>query len=96
MLLPLKLALAALAGAALTHFLENRVRRTPRLGQTRDLTPTFTILVTVTVKEDMLEEFLDVMMEDVIGALERENGGCIRFDLLRDPNTANKFIFYEM
>lgn len=55
-----------------------------------------TIMVTVTIKEDMLEEFLKVMQEDVAGSLERENGGCLRFDVLRDPSTPNKFMFYEM
>lgn len=54
------------------------------------------VAVTVVIKEDMVERFLEVMKEDVVGSLERENGGCLRFDVLRDPSTPNKYMFYEM
>jgi autoinducer 2-degrading protein len=50
-----------------------------------------TVVVKVTIKEDRLEEFLQVMMVDVEGS--RQEPGCLRFDLLRA--SSNKFFFYE-
>ena len=37
-----------------------------------------------------------VIEEDAIGSRERENGGCLCFDVLRDKTAANKFVFYEV
>ncbi|KAJ1623324.1 hypothetical protein T492DRAFT_1055497 [Pavlovales sp. CCMP2436] len=55
-----------------------------------------TNIVTLTIKEEMVEQFIAVAMEDSRASLENENGGCLRFDVLRDSLTPNKFIFYEM
>ena len=51
------------------------------------------VFVTVEIKEDMITEFLEVMNEDAIES--RKEDGCLRFDLLKDKEQANKFHFYE-
>ena len=33
---------------------------------------------------------------DAVGSRTKENGGCLRFDVLRDPNKSNSFTFYEV
>eukprot|EP00304_Pavlova_gyrans_P005831 CAMPEP_0206043834 /NCGR_PEP_ID=MMETSP1466-20131121/10357_1 /ASSEMBLY_ACC=CAM_ASM_001126 /TAXON_ID=44452 /ORGANISM="Pavlova gyrans, Strain CCMP608" /LENGTH=103 /DNA_ID=CAMNT_0053418697 /DNA_START=20 /DNA_END=331 /DNA_ORIENTATION=+ len=55
-----------------------------------------TMFVTVEIKEDMIDEFLEVMKEDVDGSMNRENGGCLTFYVHRDIEQKNKFYFYEM
>lgn len=37
-----------------------------------------------------------VIEEDAVGSRERENGGCLRFDVLRDQEKSNVFRFYEV
>lgn len=54
------------------------------------------LVVTVEIRDGRIEEFLKVIKEDAVGSRERENGGCLRFDVLRDASAPNKFIFYEV
>lgn len=50
------------------------------------------VLVTVTVPDDVKEEFLQVMKEDLEGSRAEE--GCLRFDLLDAGD--GKYHFYEV
>lgn len=52
-------------------------------------------LVSVEIDPHRLNEFKMVMEEDAIGSITRENGGCLRFDVLELPEP-NKFLFYEV
>lgn len=54
------------------------------------------ILVTVEIQPDRLEEFRNVMEIDAVGSMTRENGGCLRFDVLESASQPNKFYFYEV
>lgn len=56
--------------------------------------PGIAVVVFVEIDEERVEEFLSVMHQDAVGSRGSEPG-CIRFDLLRDPEKANKFVFYE-
>jgi len=54
------------------------------------------VLVTVEIKPNRVEDFLKAMEDDV--TMSRNKGaepGCLRFDLLRDRDNRNKFVFYE-
>lgn len=52
------------------------------------------VVVNVEVKEDRVEEFLQVMEFDAVESRKEE--GCLRFDVLRDLADSNKFVFYEV
>lgn len=52
------------------------------------------VVVNVEVKEDRVEEFLQVMEFDAEESRKEE--GCLRFDVLRDLADSNKFVFYEV
>lgn len=54
------------------------------------------LIVSVEIKKERLEEFLKVIELDATGSRERENGGCRRFDVLRDSTNECKFVFYEV
>ncbi len=54
------------------------------------------LLVRVEIKSDRLDQFMNIMKEDAIHSIQRENGGCLRFDVLQDPKDKNKFTFYEV
>ena len=45
------------------------------------------------IEQKHIAEFLAVMKVDVDGS--RSESGCLRFDLLHDKETSNKFVFYE-
>jgi len=54
------------------------------------------VLVTVEIKPDRVEEFFKAMEEDIKGSRDATaDPGCVRFDLLRDRDDPNKFVFYE-
>eukprot|EP00439_Symbiodinium_sp_Y106_P062982 s309_g9.t1 len=54
------------------------------------------VLVTVEIKPDRIDEFLKVMEGDAKGSRDKAlDPGCLRFDLLRDRDNPNKFVFYE-
>jgi autoinducer 2-degrading protein len=63
--------------------------------ETGQTTP-FALVVTVEIKPDRIEDFLKVIEADAIGSREKEEGGCLRFDVLRDRADPNKFVFYEV
>mmetsp|Transcript_4328 Transcript_4328/g.5971 ORF Transcript_4328/g.5971 Transcript_4328/m.5971 type:complete len:174 (-) Transcript_4328:510-1031(-) len=54
------------------------------------------LVVHVEIKEDRLEEFLKVIEADAVGSRTKENGGCLRFDVLQDSESKTKFTFYEV
>tara|TARA_A100001035_G_C27519266_1_gene380080 strand:- start:137 stop:559 length:423 start_codon:yes stop_codon:yes gene_type:complete len=54
------------------------------------------LIVSVTIKEDRLTDFLKVIEEDAVGSRERENGGCYRFDVIKVAGETNKFVFFEV
>mmetsp|Transcript_16187 Transcript_16187/g.28589 ORF Transcript_16187/g.28589 Transcript_16187/m.28589 type:complete len:148 (-) Transcript_16187:240-683(-) len=53
------------------------------------------LVVTVEIDRDRVEDFLEVIEADAIGSRTKENGGCLRFDVLKDKESDNKFTFYE-
>ena len=53
------------------------------------------LIVTVEIVEDRIDEFLRVIEADAIGSRTAENGGCLRFDVIRDNENPLKFLFYE-
>jgi quinol monooxygenase YgiN len=54
------------------------------------------IFVEVEIDPKRLDDFLRVIEEDAVGSRERENGGCLRFDVIRDQEKSNVFRFYEL
>lgn len=52
------------------------------------------MVVNVKIKEDRVEEFLDVIEKDAVGS--RGEAGCLRFDVLRSQDDPLAFTFYEM
>mmetsp|Transcript_8066 Transcript_8066/g.14138 ORF Transcript_8066/g.14138 Transcript_8066/m.14138 type:complete len:100 (-) Transcript_8066:65-364(-) len=52
------------------------------------------LVVEATVKEDRMEEFLQLIEADAIGA--RNEPGCLRFDVVQAQDDPNKFLFYEL
>jgi hypothetical protein len=52
-------------------------------------------VVKAVVNEAMMDRFLEVMREDQIGSLQHEDGGCLQFQLLRDPKAPNEFRIIE-
>lgn len=54
------------------------------------------VLVTVEIKDDRIQDFLKAMEDDVQKSRDKAlDPGCARFDLLRDRDNMNKFVFYE-
>ena len=53
------------------------------------------MLIEVHVKPSALDEFLKVIKHDAIHS-ERDEPGCMRFDVLRDNDDPLKFYFYEV
>jgi quinol monooxygenase YgiN len=54
------------------------------------------IVVNVEVDPARLDEFLTVIELDAVGSRMEPDGGCVRFDVLRDQSADNKFVFYEV
>jgi quinol monooxygenase YgiN len=54
----------------------------------------FVLVVTLEIDPERIDEFLIAMKEDAEGS--RTEAGCLRFDVLRDRDTPNKFVFYEV
>eukprot|EP00308_Calcidiscus_leptoporus_P026020 CAMPEP_0119373790 /NCGR_PEP_ID=MMETSP1334-20130426/27839_1 /TAXON_ID=127549 /ORGANISM="Calcidiscus leptoporus, Strain RCC1130" /LENGTH=148 /DNA_ID=CAMNT_0007391663 /DNA_START=14 /DNA_END=460 /DNA_ORIENTATION=- len=52
------------------------------------------VVVSVEIVPERVPEFLEAMQIDVSGS--REEAGCLRFDLLKDADAPNKFVFYEV
>src|SRR5262249_21546956 len=55
----------------------------------------FAIWVSVNVKPERKEEFLQAIEEDARGSREDEPG-CLRFDVLQDASDPNHYYFYEV
>eukprot|EP00931_Biecheleriopsis_adriatica_P091842 TRINITY_DN65714_c0_g1_i1.p1 TRINITY_DN65714_c0_g1~~TRINITY_DN65714_c0_g1_i1.p1 ORF type:complete len:247 (-),score=62.20 TRINITY_DN65714_c0_g1_i1:65-733(-) len=55
------------------------------------------VFVTVDIKEDRIDDFLKAMQDDVTKSRDKAlDPGCLRFDLLRDREKSNRFMFYEV
>lgn len=52
------------------------------------------IVVEAEIKEDRMDDFLDMIEKNAIGS--RAEPGCIRFDVLQAEDASNKFFFYEV
>lgn len=55
---------------------------------------TIAIVVDAEIKEDRMEEFLDIIEKDAVGS--RAEPGCLRFDVLQSQEQSNRFFFYEI
>jgi autoinducer 2-degrading protein len=53
------------------------------------------ILVKVRVKPELREKFLKAIEHDTLGS-ERDEPGCLRFNVLRDEKDENVYYFYEV
>jgi len=53
------------------------------------------IWVKVRVKPDMREKFLKAIEHDALGS-EKDEPGCLRFNVLQDQKDANVYYFYEV
>ena len=51
--------------------------------------------VSVQVKPEHVSEFLDVVHHDAEHS-ERDEPGCLRFDVIQDREDPNRFYFYEI
>jgi autoinducer 2-degrading protein len=54
-----------------------------------------TVIVSLRVKPDMVDRFLEVMGENS-RASRRDEPGCLRFDVHRDVDDPTHFILYEL
>ena len=55
----------------------------------------FAIWVKVRIKPDMRDKFLKAIEHDALGS-ERDEPGCLRFNVLQDQKDANVYYFYEV
>ena len=55
----------------------------------------FTVIVSLRVKPDMVGRFLEVMGE-TSRASRRDEPGCLRFDVVRDNDDPDHYLFYEV
>ena len=53
------------------------------------------IFATVHVKPEERERFLSAIEEDALGS-ERDEPGCLRFNVLQDTSDENTYYFYEV
>ena len=53
------------------------------------------IFVTINVKPEQLDAFTEASFADGQGSV-RDEPGCFRFDILRDPGIPNRFYLYEI
>jgi quinol monooxygenase YgiN len=53
------------------------------------------ILVKARVKPELREKFLKAIEHDALGS-ERDEPGCLRFNVLRDEKDENVYYFYEV
>jgi autoinducer 2-degrading protein len=51
--------------------------------------------VTVQVKPEHVSEFLEVVRHDAEHS-EKDEPGCLRFDVIQDKDDPNRFYFYEV
>ena len=55
----------------------------------------YALIVTIQIQPEHREEFLASMLDDARGSVNDEPG-CLRFDVLQDPNDPNKLYLYEV
>ena len=55
----------------------------------------FTVLVTLTVRPDMVEDFLAGICVNAQASL-RDEPGCLRFDVHRSVEDPHRFVLYEL
>jgi len=53
------------------------------------------IWVKARIKADMRDKFLKAIEADALGS-ERDEAGCLRFNVLQDAQDANVYYFYEV
>jgi (4S)-4-hydroxy-5-phosphonooxypentane-2,3-dione isomerase len=53
------------------------------------------LLVTIQIKPEFRDNFIESMLGDAIGSVEDEPG-CLRFDVIQDEADANKIYLYEV
>mmetsp|Transcript_20479 Transcript_20479/g.61209 ORF Transcript_20479/g.61209 Transcript_20479/m.61209 type:complete len:136 (-) Transcript_20479:52-459(-) len=82
---------ALLAGAH--AFAPLSAQRASRAAMTAAAHP-ITLLVTVEIEEARVPAFLEAMKIDAEGSRTEE--GCLRFDLLKDQEKPNTYMFYEV
>ena len=54
-----------------------------------------TVIVTLQVRPDKVDEFVDAIHENAVATLKNEPG-CLRFDVHRSTEDPNKFVLYEI
>src|SRR5262249_16156800 len=57
--------------------------------------PMLAIWVKVRIKPELRQRFLDAIEGDALGS-ERDEPGCLRFNVLQDQHDANVYYFYEV
>jgi (4S)-4-hydroxy-5-phosphonooxypentane-2,3-dione isomerase len=55
----------------------------------------FVLMVTVKIKPEKRQQFLEVIEDDSICSV-RDEPGCVRFDVLQDNSDPNTYYFYEV
>jgi quinol monooxygenase YgiN len=55
----------------------------------------FAIFVTINIKPGYVKEFTQASFGDAQGSV-RDEPGCFRFDILKDPQDPNRFYLYEV
>ena len=55
----------------------------------------YTVIVSLRVKPDMVDQFVEAM-EDNSRASRRDEPGCLRFDVHRDNSDPSHFLLYEL
>ena len=55
----------------------------------------FALWVSVKVKPEKRQQFLEVIEDDSICSV-RDEPGCVRFDVLQDQNDPDRYYFYEV
>ena len=55
----------------------------------------YAIFVSVKIKSDKVDQFLEVIEDDSICSV-RDEPGCVRFDVLQDASDPLQYYFYEV
>ena len=55
----------------------------------------FAIFVTINIKPEHVDEFIEASAGDAEGST-RDEPGCFRFDMLQDPGVPSRFYLYEV
>ena len=55
----------------------------------------FALFVTIDIKPEHVDAFIEASVGDAQGST-RDEPGCFRFDMLRDPEVPSRFYLYEV